>query len=114
MIAEFRERFGRTSEPTVYRAPGRVNLIGEHTDYNLGFVLTVALELATYIAAAPNGDGKLRIYSEERRGQREFDTSTLGTIERSGQWTDYPVGVAQQLVRAGVPVDGANLLIRST
>jgi len=114
MIPEFRERFGPTAQPSVYRAPGRVNLIGEHTDYNLGFVLPVALDLATYIAAAPNGDGKLRIYSENRREQREFDTSTLGTVGRTGDWTDYPVGVAQELVRAGMPVDGMNLLIRST
>src|SRR3954447_9312650 len=114
MLPEFRERFGPTAQPSVYRAPGRVNLIGEHTDYNLGFVLPVALDLATYIAAAPNGDGKLRIYSENRQEQREFDTSTLATVERTGEWSDYPVGVAQELVRAGMPVDGANLLIRST
>ncbi|MEO8371496.1 MAG: galactokinase family protein, partial [Candidatus Solibacter sp.] len=114
MISEFRERFGPNVQPRVYRAPGRVNLIGEHTDYNLGFVLPVALDLATYIAAAPNGDGKLRIYSENRGELREFDTSTLGAIGRTGEWTDYPVGVAQELVRAGIPVAGMNLLIRST
>ena len=67
MIDSFRERFGPTQQPRVFRAPGRVNLIGEHTDYNLGFVLPVALDLATYIATAPSGDGKLRIYSEDRQ-----------------------------------------------
>jgi galactokinase len=114
MIGAFHERFGRTQQPRVFRAPGRVNLIGEHTDYNLGFVLPVALDLATYIAAAPSGDGKLRIYSEDRREQREFDASSLGSVEPAHQWTDYLIGVAQELVRAGVPVEGANLLIRST
>jgi galactokinase len=114
MIGAFHERFGPAQQPRVYRAPGRVNLIGEHTDYNLGFVLPVALDLATYIAIAPSADGKLRIYSEDRREQREFDAATLGTIEPARQWTDYVVGVAQELVRAGVGVEGANLLIRST
>jgi galactokinase len=114
MIGAFHERFGAQQQPRVFRAPGRVNLIGEHTDYNLGFVLPVALDLATYIAIAPSPDGKLRIYSEDRREQREFDPATLGSIEPARQWTDYPIGVAQELVRAGVPVQGANLLIRST
>jgi len=114
MIAEFLERFGAAAQPRVYRAPGRVNLIGEHTDYNLGFVLPVALNLATYIAAAPSGDGKLRLYSEDRRELREFDAADLGTIEPAHAWTDYPLGVAQELVRAGVTVEGTNLLIRST
>jgi galactokinase len=114
MIGAFHQRFGPTPQPRVFRAPGRVNLIGEHTDYNLGFVLPVALDLATYIASAPSADGKLRIYSEDRREQREFDASSLGSVEPTHQWTDYLIGVAQELVRAGVPVEGANLLIRST
>jgi galactokinase len=114
MIDSFRERFGPTQQLRVFRAPGRVNLIGEHTDYNLGFVLPVALDLATYIAAAPSTDGKLRIYSENRQELREFEVAQLGIQQPAHEWTDYPIGVAQELVRAGVPVGGANLLIRST
>jgi len=114
MIASFRERFGPTPQPRVFRAPGRVNLIGEHTDYNLGFVLPVALDLATFIAAAPSSDGKLRLYSEGRREQREFEIASLATAQPAREWTDYSIGVAQELLRAGIPLEGANLLIRST
>ena len=114
MIASFCERFRSAQQPRVFRAPGRVNLIGEHTDYNLGFVLPVALDLATYIATASSGDGKLRLYSEDRRELRDFDVSSLASAEPAREWTDYPIGVARELVRAGVPLEGANLLIRST
>ena len=60
------------------------------------------------------GDGKLRLYSESRREQREFDVASLAGLQPARQWTDYPIGVAQELVRAGIPLEGANLLIRST
>jgi galactokinase len=114
IIEDFRRLFGGTGSVRVFRAPGRVNLIGEHTDYSLGFVLPVALDMATYIASAPSGDGKLRIYSEDRKEMREFDAAEIAGLERAHQWTDYPIGVARELVRAGFPVAPANLLIRST
>src|SRR6185369_5659273 len=98
MIDSFRKRFGHAQNVRVFRAPGRTNLIGEHTDYNLGFVLPVALQLATYVATAPNDDNKLRVYSEDRDELREFDTTTLATLSPSHTWTDYVVGVARQLV----------------
>jgi galactokinase len=114
MIEAFRKLFGPAPQIRVFRAPGRVNLIGEHTDYNLGFVLPVALELATTIATAPSGDGKLRIYSEDRKEMREFDAAAIPSLTPTREWTDYPIGVAQQLAAAGFPVAPANLLIRST
>src|SRR5215475_3519053 len=77
MIEEFRQLYGSAEGIRILRAPGRVNLIGEHTDYNLGFVLPVALQLATYVAAAPSADGKLRVYSEDRGELREFDIACL-------------------------------------
>jgi galactokinase len=118
MIDSFRSLFGPApgSEHGVriFRAPGRVNLIGEHTDYNLGFVLPVALQLATDIAVAPALDGKLRIYSEHHREMREWDAAEIGSLRRTGDWSDYPIGVAQQLIQAGYAIAPANLLIRST
>jgi galactokinase len=114
MIESFRKLYGAAQGVRVFRAPGRVNLIGEHTDYSLGFVLPVALDLATYIAIAPSADGKLRIYSEDRRETREWDAASLGELQAAHHWTDYPIGVAHELIRAGFPISAANLLIRST
>ena len=114
MIDDFRSLYGSAEGVRVFRAPGRVNLIGEHTDYNLGFVLPVALDLATYVAVAPAGDGKLRLYSEDRQEMREFDAAAFAELQPARHWTDYPIGVAQELVRAGFAVEPANLLIRST
>ena len=114
MIDSFRTLFGSADGIRVFRAPGRVNLIGEHTDYNLGFVLPVALQLATTIAAAPARDGKLRIYSEHQREMREWNAAEIASLERAGHWSDYPIGVARELARTDYAIHPANLLIRST
>ncbi len=114
MTENFRKLYAAAEGLRVYRAPGRVNLIGEHTDYNLGFVCPVALQLATYVAAAPSAGGKLRIHSEHHGETREFDAGAIAGLQPQQHWTDYPIGVAQQLVRAGFAIAPANLLIRST
>jgi galactokinase len=110
----FSRLYGESTGVRFFRAPGRVNLIGEHTDYNFGFVMPMALHLATWIAAAPNADGVLRIYSEHQREMREFPLESLAGATPQRHWSDYPIGVAQQLVRAGLAIEPANLLIRST
>ena len=114
MIAEFRKLYDSADGLRVYRAPGRVNVIGEHTDYNLGFVMPMALDLATFVGTAPSKDGKLRIYSEQHSESREWDVGSLSGAQRSGHWTDYPIGVAHELIRAGFPIAPANLYIHST
>src|SRR6185295_6206537 len=83
-----------------FRAPGRVNLIGEHTDYNLGFVLPVALDLECRVIAEPAADGKLRISSEQEKEGRELPVSEIARLKPENAWTDYVVGVAQQLQMA--------------
>jgi galactokinase len=114
MIDAFRRLYGSADGIRIFRAPGRVNLIGEHTDYNLGFVLPVALDLATFVATAPSAEDKLRIYSEDRKESVEFNVSEIADLKPRYHWTDYPIGVAQELIRAGFDVQPANLLIRST
>ncbi|HTT64325.1 MAG TPA: galactokinase [Bryobacteraceae bacterium] len=114
MTNAFRRLYGSADGIRVFRAPGRVNLIGEHTDYNLGFVLPVALHLATYVATAPSTDGRLHLYSEDRNESAEWPVGEIACLAPRRHWTDYPVGVAQELIRAGFAVEPANLLIRST
>jgi len=114
MIRAFRDRFGSDKGVRVYRAPGRVNLIGEHTDYNLGFVLPVALEMACFTAAAPSGDTRLRVFSENRNEAREWEISEVAALRPARHWSDYVIGVAQQLIQAGFEIRPANIYIRST
>jgi galactokinase len=110
LAIEFAYRFGR--EPTVSRAPGRVNLIGEHTDYNDGFVMPAALEFATLAAASQRPDRRLRVYSMIMDETQEFDLDAPPEGP-SGDWSDYVVGVALMLERSGRNLTGADLIIWS-
>jgi galactokinase len=105
----FRARFH--AEPTISRAPGRVNIIGEHTDYNDGFVLPAAIDRYCWVAASPRPDRRLVIYAENTNQQAEADLDTLDAFQGE-HWSRYPVGVAWALSRAGERVDGCNLYIR--
>ena len=104
----FVQRFGKS--PRIYQAPGRVNLIGEHTDYNDGFVMPAAIGFYTRAAIAPRPDRKLVIHSENYSEQVEFDLDRLPAT-RAGHWSDYVIGVAKMLERSGRKLGGANLLV---
>ena len=95
----------------LFRAPGRVNLIGEHTDYNDGFVMPVALGFSTWAKVSPRKDRKLQIYSENYNDEVEIDLDDQQLTPRK-RWSDYPVGVAVMLERAGHRLKGARLEIR--
>ena len=108
LLAKFNSRFHSTAK--VYRAPGRVNLIGEHTDYNEGFVLPAAIGFSCWVAIAPRSDRKLTLYSENFNESVEADLDNL-KVHATGKWTDYPLGVAWALEQAGYRLCGANLYI---
>jgi galactokinase len=110
IVAEFRRVFG--SEPKLYRAPGRVNVIGEHTDYNDGFVLPAALELATVAAVAPRSDRKLRVRTLLTNETLEFDLDDANPTPRK-DWSDYVRGEALMLERAGHKLTGVDMLLDS-
>jgi galactokinase len=102
--AEFRMR------PQVFSAPGRVNLIGEHTDYNDGFVLPSAIGFYTRVAAAGRPEHILAIRSTQLPESHELDLTSLPKT-RLGKWCDYVLGVAIMLQRAGCPLVGSTLLV---
>ncbi|WP_318569974.1 galactokinase [Salinigranum marinum] len=111
--AAFSEAYGRT--PTaVASAPGRVNLVGGHTDYNEGLVLPMAVDLRTAVALAPRDDGRIRLRSTEFADEVVVDGLPDDPIDdRDDSWANYPLGVLVELDAAGLaPVgDGLDLLV---
>jgi len=103
--------FGKSfdGKPTIVRSPGRVNIIGEHTDYNNGFVLPAAIDKAVYVAVSLRDDDRIQLYSGE------FDENFEGSLEElkptDKGWPNYILGVAEQLRKNGYPVKGFNLAI---
>jgi galactokinase len=95
----------------VFRAPGRVNLIGEHTDYNDGFVMPAAIGFSTWVTITPLAERKLSIFSENFGEQIEFDLNDKSPAPRQ-HWSDYVIGVAVIFESSGYHVRGANLRIR--
>lgn len=108
--AEFTRLSG--TRPRLFRAPGRVNLIGEHTDYNEGFVLPMAIDRETVVAAAARNDRLIRARSYSQSEAAELDLDRPGSPRR-GMWFDYVEGVAQALIARGKVLRGADLLIQS-
>jgi galactokinase len=112
IVADLSQRFQRLYRrvPRIYRAPGRLNLIGEHTDYNQGFVMPLAIDFATWVAIAPRSDRIISLCSENRSDTAELDLD--GPPARgSNHWSDYAKGVAVMMERSGLQLRGADMLV---
>jgi galactokinase len=104
---EFRAKYG--NEPRIFRAPGRVNIIGEHTDYNVGFVLPCAIDLAAYVAGCLRPDRVIRVASLNFENEFEFDLDG-NSKPPAKDWTRLVYGVAMVLERSGFTLRGADLI----
>lgn len=111
ITTDFEDRYGRA--PRIFRAPGRVNLIGEHTDYNDGFVMPAALEHATWVAVAPRADRRIVVHSRRSDATAELDLDA-GPIRPMGHWSDYVFGVARILLEKGHRLTGCDMTLTST
>lgn len=102
IVAQFSARFGQSPE-WIVRAPGRVNLIGEHTDYNDGFVLPLAIERAIWIALRPRQDRRVAVHSADFDTREEF---SLDGMSKNSGWVEYLKGIAWALAEAGHRLTG--------
>ena len=112
--AEFLKRFSGDEEGIrFFTSPGRVNLIGEHTDYNGGFVFPAALSMGTVIVARPRTDGKFRMQATDLDIVVEGDIATIQDYKNL-EWGNYQFGIADELMKAGYNVVGADMLYYDT
>ena len=107
----FKSTFKRlfNAEPILVRSPGRINIIGEHTDYNGGFVMPAAIDKAIYVAISKREDDEIHLFSES---YQQFDISSIKSLSKSeNSWANYILGVADQLKERGYQLGGFNFYI---
>ena len=118
--SEFSQRFS-IAEPAMFFSPGRVNLIGEHTDYNNGFVLPAAIDRGVVLAIAPNTSQNINLYSVDLQDSYQLDlkpyleSNTAYRLQPDPRqsWTHYPLGVVDQLLQAGHVITGFDCVYSS-
>jgi galactokinase len=98
-----------SGDPVVVRSPGRVNIIGEHTDYNDGFVLPAAIDKASYVAAGLRDDDTIQLFAEEFGEPYNLTLSSLAPSDKG--WPNYILGVVDQLIKSGHAIKGFNLVL---
>lgn len=99
-----------SGEPRIFQAPGRINLIGEHTDYNGGFVFPMAIDRFTYIAIKKRGDRMFNVYSKNFKQSFSLD---LDKFVKNNTWSDYVFGVASMIEKEGYGLSGSDIYIES-
>ncbi|HKO82333.1 MAG TPA: galactokinase [Chitinophagaceae bacterium] len=107
LVSRFKDVF--SAEPIVTRSPGRVNIIGEHTDYNQGFVLPAAIDKSIYVAVSKRDDDEIHLYANEFHETLQFHLRELKPTEE--KWPDYILGVVDQLQKRNYKTRGFNLLL---
>ncbi|MDL5045682.1 galactokinase family protein [Oscillatoria amoena NRMC-F 0135] len=106
LYERFVQRFN--TEPLIVRSPGRINLLGEHTDYNDGFVLPAAIDKAVWVAVSKRNDQQIVLHSVQFDETFEVE---LHNLKPHKSWTDYVLGVVDQLMKGHYPVGGFNLIV---
>ena len=101
--------FGEGEKSIVVKAPGRVNLIGEHTDYNSGFVFPMAIDFYITVAARKRNDRVVRLFSKDYRSKVEFSLDNPITYDPENKWSNYPRGVLAVLQEEGIKICGMDM-----
>ncbi len=100
------------AKPLIVRSPGRINIIGEHTDYNDGFVLPAAIDKAAYIALSLRDDKEIHLVAEDWDKKFSISLDELAPV-KDVSWPNYILGPVAQLIKAGIPVKGFNAMLSS-
>ena len=108
IVRTFKDRYGK--EPLVVAAPGRVNLIGEHTDYNEGFVLPAAVDKKMFVALAPNGTSTVNVYASAYDQSYSFDVNKIEAVKET-KWYSYLKGVIYLIQERNKKVKGVDVII---
>ena len=101
---KFKELFDK--HPLIIRSPGRVNLIGEHTDYNMGFVLPAAIDKAVYFAITPGNNDECILFALDLNEEFRFNINNMNKSDKG--WPNYLMGVVEQLIISGYKLKGFN------
>ncbi len=108
VLLAHQDRFGQPGK--LFRAPARVNLIGEHTDYTGGLVMPMAIDFHTVAVIGPRHDDRMMFYSENYKEETVVEKNDL-KLGRRGHWSDYPAGVAWSLQMEGIEFGGFNMTL---